>query len=269
MAYQPLSERWPGSLREINDLPEEQKHAIYYTLLPEWLFTRYGIDRKTLTYNGESVVLLRCPPENRAMEMTVWHRPGARDPVLYLNMVDTATYQLIVLLLVINDPDGPRFDVDTDENGKPTHLGTKGRNRREECRAMEYGLAPGQIRPGLRVFRSGVPIFEAFVRRMGHDLFFIEPLAYHNAIAFERYGFSYERGKQDMQSIHEAFQPGGKLHAELDGSTPFRQPDAWKTVRGRSWAIHDGLLGHPFSGFQMYKRIGKEAGITTFPDSTW
>jgi hypothetical protein len=260
---------WPNTLREINDLSEPNKLAIYYTLLPEWPFARFGIDRETLTVEGKPVVEVRALPGTRSMEMTVKHRPDAQDPLLYLHMVDTFNYQLMVLLLVVNDPDSPRFNVDVDDRGKANNLGTTNRNIPEEIRALQYGLAPAQVRSGLRVFRQGVPVFESFVHNMGKDLFLIEPLAYHNAIAFERYGFSYIRGRKDMEAIHEGFQPGGELHARLDGSTPFRAPDAWKTVRGRSWAIHDGILGHAFTGFQMYKRIGQQAGVNTFPGSIW
>ncbi len=260
---------WPNSLREINDLPELDRLAIYYTLLPDWAFTRFGIDRETLTVDGKPVVSVRCLPGTRSMEMTINHRTDAQDPLLYLHMVDTFNYQLMVLLLVVNDPDSPRFNVDVDERGRSTNLGTTSRNIPEEVRAMQYGLAPAQVRSGMRVFRQGVPVFESFVHNMGKDLFLIEPLAYHNAISFERYGFAYIRGRKEMEMIHAGFQPGGALHQCLDSSTPFRQPDAWKTVRGRSWAIHDGILGHPFTGFQMYKRIGQNAGVNTFPGSVW
>ena len=251
---------WPPTLQEINLLPLPEKEAIYSTLLPDWLYKRFP---------GPPVVELRCPVGSNAMELIVWHQQGARDPVLYINMVDTNLYQLLVLLVVVNDPTSPRFDVDIDAEGCSTRLGTVNRNVAEERRAMDYGLAPGQVRAGLRVFREGIPRFENFVRRMGHDLFLIEPLAYHNAILFERYGFTYMRGKRDMEIIHEQFQPGQLLHGALDGSTPFRQPEAWQTIRGRSWAIQDGVLGHAFSGFQMYKRLDYHAGVNTFPGAVW
>lgn len=260
---------FPSSIREINDLPEDEKLAIYRTLLPEWLYTKYQIDRETLTHNGKPVVRFRCPPRSRALEISTYRCAADIDPMLYLNMVDTFNNQLLVLLVVVNDPDAPRFNIDRDADGNDTHLGTTSRNLHAEEAAMNAGLAPGQVRAGLRVFRNLVPQFEAFVRNMGHDLFLIEPLAYHNAIIFERFGFNYVRGYKEMVRINAEFQPGGELHARLNPSNPFRQPSAWRTVRGRSWAIHDGILGHPFTGFQMYKRLGITAGITTFPDAEW
>ena len=34
-----------------------------------------------------------------------------------------------------------------------------------------------------------------------------------------------------------------RLHRALDGSTAFRRPGFDRTIRGRSWAVHDGILG--------------------------
>jgi len=260
---------WPNSIREINDLPEDQKRIVYQTLLPEWLFTAYGMDRERLTIDGQDVVQFRFASGSRALEISVRRHTQDIDPMLYLNMADTFNHQLLVLLVVVNDPDSPRFNIDIDEHGNPTHLGTTGRNFPAEEAAMKAGLAPGQIRRGLRSFKQAVPLFEEFVRRLGHDLFFIEPLAYHNAIVFERYGFNYLRGQQDMIKIDRAFRPGGAIHQKLSVERVFRHPNAWKTIRGRSWAIHDGILEHPFTGFQMYKRIGVHAGVNTFPHADW
>jgi hypothetical protein len=262
-------EVWPSSIRGINNLPLAEKHAIYRCLIAPWVLERFHIEPDTLTQHGQDVVHINAPANSRAMEMSIWHKPGALDPVMYINMVDTFNNQLMVLLVVINDPESPRFAIDQDLNGVPTHLGTRGRNIPAELAAMQAGLAPGQIRAGLRGSRKLVPVFERFIQTMGHTMFLIEPFAYHNAITFERYGFSYLYGKQEMIRIHEAFLPGGDLCRKLDGSTPFRSPEAFRTVRGRSWAIHDGLLGHPFTGFQMYKRVGIEAQVNTFPDSVW
>lgn len=262
---------WPAALQGINSLPDGQKLAIYRTLLPEWLFHDFGIDPETLTVEGERVVRFRCPPGSPGVEIDARHRPGAEDPLFYLLLADTPNHQVMVLLVVVNDPASPRFNIDVTEDGRPTQLGTAGRNIPEELRAMAYGLAPGQVRRGLRVMGQSLSRFEAFVARMGHALYLIEPLAYHNAVNFERYGFNYLRGRSDMIEIDRAFRPGGALHAKLDGSTPFRRSDVWKTIRGRSWAIQDGILGRRFGelGVEMYKRVGERAGVNTFPGAVW
>jgi hypothetical protein len=260
---------WPDSIRGINALPDEQKLAIYRTLIPERMFTEYGLDRETLTVDEQPVVQFRCPKGSRAFELAVRRRASDRDPMLFLNMADTFNNRLMVLLVVINDPDAPRFDTDYDAEGNRTQFGTVSRNIGEEIAAMNAGLAPGQVRAGLRWFRQLTPLFESFVASIGQDMYFMEPLAYHNAILCERIGFSYERGLQEMRRIDRQFQPGGDLYAKLTPRNPFRCPEAWQSVRGRSWAIHDGILGHPYTGVQMYKRLGVDAQVRTFSGEYW
>jgi hypothetical protein len=203
------------------------------------------------------------------MEVAVRRAPDDLDPLFYIHIMDTLNNQLMVLLATVNDPDAPRYDIDVNPEGASTELGTKSRNIPAEIAALRAGLAPGQVRRGLRVLRRVMPQFESFVHKMGHDIFFVEPLTYANAITFERYGFSYIRGYTRMVEIHRQFQPGGGLREKLDNSTPFRNPDHWRSVRGRAWAIHDGILEEPLNGLQMYKRVGKHAEVNTFPDAIW
>ena len=259
----------PNSIREINLLPEHEKQSVYRLLIPDWIYTSYNIDRDTLTKDNKTLIKFRCPNGSRAVEIIAKREIHDSDPVLYLNMADTFNNQLLVLLVVVNDLDSPRFDTDVDEQGYGTQFGTTGRNLAAEELAMKAGLAPGQIRNGLRSFSQSIPLFEDFVSKMGHDLFLIEPLAYHNAWVFERYGFNYVRGYSEMCRIDREFRPHGELNLKLSNNYPFRQENCWKSVRGRAWAIHDGILGHPFTGFQMYKRLGIHAGICTFPDAMW
>lgn len=258
----------PPSIRQINGLPPPQREALYQQLIPPWVYENYRIDPVTLLQDGQPVVRFRCPDDSRSVEITIRHHPHELDPLVYLHMIDTFNNQIMVLLLVVNDPASPRFNTDVDLEGHPTQFGTSSRNLPEELRAMQAGLSPGQVRRGLRSFRSAVTIFEDFVSRMGHQLYMIEPLAYHNAIIFERYGFAYTHGQREMIQIHAQFQDGGHFHRLL-GTNPFRSPEAVHSVRARAWAIHDGILGHPFTGFQMYKRVGHHAGVNTFPESLW
>ena len=153
--------------------------------------------------------------------------------------------------------------------GSPTRFGTLKRNLEAESQACEAGLAPGQVRRGLRMLGQAIEAFEGFIVALGHEMYFVEPLYYHNAVIFERYGFSYQMGKRLMESIHTGFQPGGDLHTQLDGSNVFRKPEASESIRKRSWAIHDGILGEPFTNVTMYKRVGKAAGVNTTKDCKW
>lgn len=251
--------KFPNSIRAINDLPDSEKLEVYNTLIPSWLAERVP----------PSTVRIRCPHASRSVEIAVKRNAYDTDSILYLNMVDTLNNQLLVLLVVVNDPDTPRFNIDIDNEGNSTGLGTITRNRDAELKALQHGLAPGQVRQGLRQFGTLVSLFETFVKRMGHELYFIEPLSYHNAVVFERYGFGYLRGASRMRHIHQMFQPDGYLHQLLDDDKPFRKKMFWRSIRGRSWAIHDGILGKPFTGFQMYKRVDQSVDICTFPDAIW
>jgi hypothetical protein len=177
--------------------------------------------------------------------------------------------QIHVLLYILNDPASPRFDVDRMPDGSPTKFGILKRNLEAEQAAMNAGLSPGQVRKGLRLLQPATVAFEQFVTSLGHDIYFVEPLYYHNAVIFERYGFAYQMGKRQMERIHAGFQKGGELCQKLDNSNPFRSSTAANSIRLRSWAIHDGVLGEPFTNVTMYKRIGKSANIDTTPGCTW
>jgi hypothetical protein len=111
---------------------------------------------------------------------------------------------------------------------------------------------------------------ETFLIPLGHRSINLEPLTYVSAWVFERRGFAYIQGHKLMNEINEGFQPGGKLHAALDGSTPFRQPEQWRSVRGRAWAIHDGILAEidrHWDRLRMIKQIGRHANVNTFPEA--
>lgn len=259
------------SLAAINQLPLELRDSIYCTLLYDGLLERYQIDPLTFRNPlGENVVVIDATPRIGAVEIKIWRQLSDRDPVVYFQLADTANDQLTVLLFVITDPDSPRFDVDRDWGGEPTKFGTLTRNIPTEMAAMQAGLAPGQVRRGLRMSREMLPLVETFISRLGHEFYFLEPLAYHTAILFEGYGCAYSHGRKKMEWIHQEFQPpDGALFKRLDGSTPFRMPGAERTVRGRSWAIQDGILTEPFTDFHMYKHIGVNAGISTFPGFVW
>jgi acetoin utilization protein AcuC len=201
--------------------------------------------------------------------MALYHRHGFPDPVVYGHVTDTLNGQLHILLYIINDPTGPRFDVDRMPDGQPTQFGTRARNLPAEIAAMQAGLAPGQVRRGMRMLSAAVGMFEEFVALLGHDRYFAEPLYYHNAIILERAGFAYQKGRRLMERIDAGFSPGGELRARLDGSTPFRQPQAAERILLRSWAIHDGILGEPFTDVTVYKVLGESAGVRTSSDLHW
>ena len=259
----------PHTITSINQLDPEDKRAIYMRMIPVELRERFVLNENLIDPDGNDLLKLNCPAGSAVAEMALYHQVGYPDPILYGQISDTLNGQLHVLLYILNDPESPRFDIDRMPDGTETKFGTSTRNLEAELAAMQFGLAPGQIRRGLRMLGEAIQTFEKFVASLGNELFFVEPLYYHNAIIFERYGFAYEKGRRLMERIQAGFGQDGDLRHRLDGSTPFRDPAASGSIRLRSWAMHDKLLDRPFSDVTMYKWLGKSAGLNTSGDCSW
>jgi hypothetical protein len=263
------------SIAKLNRLPKEERNSIYLRLVPETLFEMFQIDRKTLTnQHGERVVTGIFPPEENFACIEVKYRSQDRDCIFSCQVSLEAFMQSLYLdFLTINDPFSERFNIDIDEFGKDTLLGTRSRNIPEEIRAMEAGLAPGMVRQGLRLLKEFVKSLEAFMKPLEMNTITMGAFFYHNAVLWERHGFTYFKGGKMMERIHREFQPGGLLYEKLDDSTPFRRKGMEKTVRGRSWAIHDGVLVEAFDeeweSPKMYKTLGKNFMGNTFPDQIY
>lgn len=256
----------PSTIGGINKLPEPEKRAIYSRYIPSELVQKF--DLRDLAHNKD-LLQFRFAEGSSDVEMMLYHQAGFPDPILYAHLADNINGQIHVLLYILNDPASPRFNVDKMPDGSPTQFGIRKRNLDAELAAMQAGLSPGQVRHGLRALRQAMDAFEGFVSSLGHDLYFVEPLYYHNAVIFERYGFSYQMGRRLMNEIQAGFGEGGALRQRLDDSTPFRSSDAANSIRLRSWAIHDGILGEPFTNVTMYKKVGVSANINTTPGCAW
>jgi hypothetical protein len=253
----------------INFLPLEFKRQIYTSLIPTELIERFHLDLNPNNPRLDDYLRLDCEPCSPVTEMSVYHQPGFPDPILQGQIADTIHGQIHVLFYALNDPEAPRFNVDCLNDGTTTELGTQCRNLDAEQAAMQTGLAPGQVRRGLRLLNSVITTFEEFISDLDHEMYFAQPLYYHNAVLFEHYGFAYAKGRRLMDRIQQGFCKGGEFATRLDGSTPFRMPEAVNSIRLRSWALHDGLLDEPFTDVSMYKLVGRRNAISTAPGCSW
>ena len=256
----------PFTIGSINKLSEAEKRDMYSRYIPPELVEKFRLGNLA---ENRDLLRFHFAEGSSDVEMMLYHEVGFPDPILYAHLADSMNGQIFILLYILNNPASPRFDVDKMPDGSPTRFGIQKRNVDAERSAMEAGLAPGQVRRGLRSLRSAIRAFEDFMTYLKHDMYYIEPLYYHNAVIFERYGFSYQTGKKLMSQIHDGFAEGGVLHQRLNDSSPFRSPSAANSVRLRSWAIHDGILGEPFTKVTMYKRVGVSANISTTPGCEW
>ncbi len=258
-----------GSIQDLNGLPSALREGLYVRLVPPEVLGPLGVDPRTgLNAAGHRLLRVVAPPDQTWARVEVRASRDDRDPLLLVD-VEMSPFSVPELSFVqITDPAADRFFIDRDEGGQDTLFGTVARNRGEEARALAAGLAPGQVRHGLRLLGRVLGAMEDFCRLLGKELFLVEPLYYHSALLYERHGCGYLLGRELMDEIHTQFQPGGRLFAALDGSTVFRQPGFDRTARGRSWAIHDGVLstmGSAWGGVKMYRMTGHAAGVSTFP----
>ena len=263
------------SIAKLNRLPKEERNSIYLRLVPEAIFEMFQIDRQTLTNRfGERVVTGIFPPDENFACIEVKNRKEDKDCIFSCQVSLEAFMQSLYLDFVsINNPFSERFNVDVDEFGRETLLGAQSRNIPEEVRAMEAGLAPGMVRHGLHLVKEFVKSLEAFTTLLELKTITMGAFFYHNAVLWERHGFTYFKGGKMMERIHKEFQPGGLLYEKLDDSTPFRRKGMEKTVRGRSWAIYDGIFVEAFDeeweSPKMYKMLERDLKVNTFPDQVY
>jgi hypothetical protein len=260
------SGRQLSGLIQINSLDSVEKEEIYRGLVPLRLLQILAIPP-----GGDSSGRMKIiAPEGMSLaRVEVREHPDDSRTVFFLDIAETHYHQMELSFCIINDPFAPRFAVDLDEKGNDNAFTTLGRNVHEEIRAMRAGLFPNQTSRGLRMFGEFFEQFERFVDSLCMDIILAEPLTYDNSVRYEKYGFDYLNGRRMMMEIDRAFRPGGVLFNKLDGSGPFRMPGMDRTVHGRSWAIHDGILGEPLEDIRIYKAIGINAGVNTFPDREW
>lgn len=258
----------PSTIGGINNLPEDEKRAIYLRVVPRALLERFRLPAPD-SRRIQNFARFKFAPGSSDVELALFHEERFPDPILYGHLTDTLSGQVHILLYILNDPHSTRYNVDHMPDGQTTKFGTLRRNLDAEAAALSDNLAPGQVRHGLRMLPEAMKTFEDFVKYLGHEIYFVEPLYYHNAIIFERYGFAYQEGRRFMERIQTGFSASGDLIPRLDHTHPFRQPSAANSIRLRSWAIHDGILGEPFTNVTMYKHVGKPAGVNTCPDVKW
>ena len=181
-----------ASIQEINALPREVAQALYAKLVPEELFGRFGIDPATLCgADGKRLIRITAPEDAAWARVEVRASTADRDPALLMD-VGTSPLSVPELAFVqITDPVAPRYAIDRDPDGRDTLFGTLSRNVDEELRAMKDGLAPGQVRRGLRLLPRVLEAMEGFCRLIGKEIYLIEPLFYRSAILYERGGCGY------------------------------------------------------------------------------
>jgi hypothetical protein len=265
-------------IQRISNLDPLQKEGLYRTLIPPVLYHRFGINPLDFrNEKGVKAVRFFCPRADRTCLVEI-KLEDVDDPVYSIQLSDSTDITMIEWdFLVVNDPASPKFNTDVDPDGKDTLFGWASRNLMEEEKAMEAGYFPGQTRKGFGITREAIRALDLFCRILNIHSIRLEALFYHNAITYERHGYGYFEGYKQMKRIHELFEPGCELYEKLDNSSPFRRPEFARSVRGRSWAIHDGILNdvedelleEGWVSPVMYRMVEKPRPMITFPDPVY
>ena len=148
----------PQSIAAVNQLKLEEKTSIYRRFIPEILRERFGISSDFNDELGRELLQIECKAGSTEVILDLRHLFAAEDPLLYAHITDTVNGQLHILLFIVNNPDSRRFDVDCLPDGTKTGFGTVHRNVKAELSAMSAGLAPGQVRRGLRILQYSIPM---------------------------------------------------------------------------------------------------------------
>lgn len=203
-------------IQRINRMSQSEKEGLYRLLIPPSLFKRFEINPLTLTdYEGTRLVRFYCPEREETVMVEMKRRVDDPDPIYSIQVSDGPDFSQINWdFLVVNDPGSERFNIDIDDQGRDTLWGRATRNLAEEERALRAGLAPGQPRKGLGLTREVIAGLEYFAKTLDLKTISLEALFYHNAIVYERCGFTYFEGFKRMQRIHQAFQSGGSAFSE-------------------------------------------------------
>lgn len=257
-------------VRGMDKLPPAALHPCLDYLVPPGFRGHYGLSPEGgWEPHGRGVYRFGEGAKESSLRIEVWPEPAGEDPAYVLELADVYPGHLEASWIVLNDIRSPRFNVDRTPEGEPIPFGSERRNIAEEIRALRAGLAPNQIRTGIRGFAPLIARIEGFAAAIEAELLYVVPLEYHNAIKYEQYGFTYASGLPEMEWIHAQFAPGGVLAARMDASRPFRMPEMCGTIRGRSWAIHDGVMERRWMAPRMFKIPGEKSGLTTFPGAVW
>ena len=250
-------------MREIFFEPESVRR-----LVPLELITRFHLPDPRSCDFGSGAYHLERDPVRPGLLLAVRADSFGRDPLYIVHLNFSFLENIEISWIAANDPESPRFDVDL-LGRLPLEPKSGGRNIPEELRAYDFGLWPNQVRRGLHLLGPALRCVEDYALAVGAGLLSIFPMEYHNAIEYEHYGFGYRSGEDLMRSIHGGFSENGTLTALLDGTGPFRRPELARTVRGRSWAVHDGILDGDWYAPEMFKAVGTLNRLDTAPGVPW
>ena len=211
---------------------------------PTSCFDRFGIDPATLCdRDGARLVRVTAPADKPWARVEVRSSAEDRDPALLVDVEMSPLSVPELAFVQITDPAG-RALRDRPRPGRARHalrhrVAQRGGGGAARCRTAS---PPARCGGACGCSRGCSTRWRASARLIGKEIYLIEPLFYHSAILYERRGCGYLMGRDVMEEIHAGFSRGRvAAHGARRLLADFRAPEAARTVRGRSWALHDGV----------------------------
>jgi len=170
---------------------------------------------------------------------------------------------------MITDPHSERFDVDRDWKGEPTKFGLMLRNLKEEERAMKAGLAPGQVRRGLRQMSRQRQLVEEFAAGLGHEMYLANPWDTTTLSSWSGRDSTISAAGAKWSGFIASFSRVASSSKSSTDPLPLGSP-RWRIRCGD--AVGPFMMvswDRPWSDLEvrMFKRVGYHAGICTFLDA--
>ena len=264
-----------GSLQELNGLPAPLREGLYGRLIPPEVCARFGVDPAT-GLNGAGHRLLRvfAPPEQSWARIELRASRDDRDPLVLVD-VEMGPFAVPELSFVqVTDPDAERFAIDRDEDGAGHALRHGDPQPRRGASRARGGTRPGPGAAWTAAPRSGAGLDGRLLpaAREGAVPGGAALLPLGAPLRAARLRLPARPRADGRRSTGSSIRAAG-CTGRSTASTAFRQPGFARTIRGRSWAIHDGILGAldgmAWGGVKMYRLVGRPASVSTFPAAAY
>src|SRR5512143_2379607 len=99
-------------------MAEGEREELLSVLLPRRFLERFSIDPGTFRNPaGKRSVKFVCPDKMPFFQVDLRRDPDDRDAAYFLDVSNSPFGQMEISFVIVNDPDGARYDIDVDEDG--------------------------------------------------------------------------------------------------------------------------------------------------------
>ncbi len=240
---------------EINVLPSRVREEIYLRLVPDRLLAVVCLDRHDADgQRGHVPVRIAAPDGAAWARVELRAKPDDRDPALLLDIGHVGVRRARAVARADQRSVGRRALPSTATRTVSTPCSAPSAATRSRSGApWPPGSPPARCDPGSACWGRCWSRWTTFAGSSGRSSTSWSRSSITRPSSTSDAAAATSSGASAWRQIHQGFQPGGDLHRRLDDSSPFRRRGLERTARGRSWAIHDGVLDDPWQGVKMFR----------------